>query len=85
MEFRGKWGDHMEIINLHSGLFKMPVMRKFNGCSSESKSRKIAVNFTCGYHFCSYLRCPFLLSQTCIPRFCFFGRLVWFVFSNLFH
>lgn len=71
MEFRGEKEEHMEIINLHSWLLKMPAMRNFNVHSRERKRGKIIVSFACVYHYCSYLRLPRAPEPNLsTPRFC---------------
>lgn len=49
---------HMEIINLHSCLLKMPALRKINWQCSERTSGKMTAKFACVYHYCSYSRLP---------------------------
>lgn len=58
MEFRRKEEGHMEIINLHSCLLKMPALRRINVQSSERQSGKIVVSSAYVYHYSSYSRHP---------------------------
>lgn len=66
--------EHMEIINSHRWLLKMPARRRVNVRSSGSKIGKAAVNLRCVCHYRSQLSLSFLLSRIWTSSFCFSFR-----------